>query len=113
MPSLEHSEGLPLVPFAQTVQRHELGIVVASTHVVAHDDATPVVIALRSEVILVVQVTRTGDEPAVCGAADDLTSPEPKPLLVPHGERSADGLDECVHRLPRERTASHTVSEVV
>jgi hypothetical protein len=104
----ELGERHALIAAAQVVKAYEHGVVAAVFDLVLDDHATPVSVALRAFVVLVVQVASAGDE-AVMASTGDEPDGVVKRLLVAHRERVAD-LFQSTCRCAAQRAATHRLN---
>ena len=96
------------VAAAQIVEADEHGVVAAVFDLVLDDDATPVSVALRALVVLVVQIASAGDESVLTSTGDEPDGVV-KCLLVAHREGVADLL-ESTCSCAAQRAATHRLN---
>lgn len=101
----ELGERHAFVAAAQIVEADEHGVVTAVFDLVLDDHATPMRVALRSLVVLVVQIASAGDEAMLTATSDEADGVVER-LLVAHRERVADLL-ESTCRCAAQRAATH------
>lgn len=104
----ELGEADAFVASAQIVQADEHGVIAAVFDLVLDDQATPVSVALRAFVVLVVQIASAGDE-AMLTAASDEANGVVQCLLVAHREGVAD-LFESTCRCAAQWAATHRLN---
>jgi len=96
------------VASAEVVKADEHGVVAAVFNLMLDDEATPVSVALRAFVVLVVQVASASDEAVVASTGDE-TDGVVKGLLVAHREGVTDLL-ESTCRCAAQRAATHRLN---
>ena len=101
----ELGEADAFVAAAQVVEAHEHRVIRAVFDLVLDDHATPVRVALRSLVVLVMQIASAGDE-AVLTSTGHESDGVVECLLVAHCEGVAD-LFESTCRCAAQRAATH------
>jgi len=104
----ELGERHALIAAAQVIEAHEHGVVAAVFDLVLDDHATPVSVALRAFVVLVVQVASAGDE-AVMASTSDEPDGVVERLLVAHREGVAD-LFQSTCRCAAQWAATHRLN---
>lgn len=104
----ELGERHALIAAAQIVEADEHGVVAAVFDLVLDDYATPVSVALRAFVVLVVQVASAGDETVMASTSDE-TDGVVERLLVAHREGVAD-LFESTCRCAAQWAATHRLN---
>ena len=115
----ELGEADAFVAAAQIVKADEHGVVAAVFDLVLDDEATPVSVALRALVVLVVQIASAGDESVMASTGDE-TNGVVECLLVAHCEGVADLLEStcrcaaqwaATHRLDIDMAVADTIDE--
>ena len=104
----ELGEADAFVATAQIVKADEHGVVTAAFDLMLDDHATPVSVALRAFVVLVVQVASAGDETMLTATSNEANGVV-ESLLVAHREGVADLL-ESTCRCAAQWAATHRLN---